>query len=68
MEFNHCSTVPLNVVQVKASGKSGSKFKLTAKCEFTDMEGGIPAENATFTIQFDRPTTKFSVGLAILFF
>ena len=61
MESILCSTVPINVVQIKASGKSGSKFKLTAKCVFGGMEPVIPAENATFTIQLDRPTTKFSV-------
>ena len=61
VELITCSSVPLYVQQIKASGKSGSKYKLTAKCFFTDLEPVIAAGDATFTIQLDRSTTGFKV-------
>ena len=58
--------IDILVQQIKASGKTNFKYKLTAKCEYKDAVPNTPAEGVTFQIQLDTPSTKFSVSLALL--
>ena len=63
----HSGPVDIFISQIKASGKTGLKFRLAAKCEFRDAEPDTPVEGVTFQIQLDTSSTKFSVSVALLF-
>ena len=54
--------VDIFIQQIKASGKTYLKYKLTAKCEFRDAVPDTPPEGVRFQIQLDTPSTKFSVS------
>lgn len=56
--------VDVEVIQIKAIGNTGDKYRLTGRCEYTVTERPIEVGEARFTIQLNRESSKFKSNQA----